>query len=59
MIVEEERDGTDTDDVSKWFFFLNLPARFTKDLLMKNVGIWKYALTVESLQELLTKRRSQ
>ena len=27
--------------------------------VMKNVGIWKYLLTVESLLEILTNRRSQ
>ena len=53
MIVKEELDGIDIDDIGNLEDLLRIVSS------IKNVGVLKYSLTVESLQEILTKRRSQ
>ena len=52
MIGKEELDGIDIDDIGNLEDLL-------KCLSMKNEEILKYSLTVESLLETLTNRRSQ
>ena len=49
MIVKEELDGIDIENLED----------LLRTVFMKNVGTLKYSLTVESLLEILTKRRSQ
>ena len=52
MIVKEELDGIDIDDIG------NLDDLLRIVFIDEDVGIVKYSLTVESLLEILTKRRS-
>ena len=49
MTVKEELDGIDIENLED----------LLRTVFMKNVGALKYSLTVESLLEILTKRRSQ
>ena len=49
VIVKEELDGIDIENLED----------LLRTVFMKNVGTLKYSLTVESLLEILTKRRSQ
>ena len=49
MIVKEEIDGIDIENIED----------LLRIVFMKNEGTLKYSLTVESLLEILTKRRSQ
>ena len=49
VTVKEELDGIDIENLED----------LLRTVFMKNVGALKYSLTVESLLEILTKRRSQ